>query len=55
MINTKIITFDKSALKDICKLLKVPYDKHIAGFTKEGVVKDDLCSLIQLSDKIEDK
>ena len=55
MITNKIITFDKSALKSICKLLKVPYDKNIVGFTKEGIIKGDLCSLVELSDKLKDK
>jgi len=36
----KVITFKKSALKDICKILNVPYDKKIIGFTKEGVIKN---------------
>jgi hypothetical protein len=36
----KIITFDKSALKDICSALNIPYDKNIIGFTKKGVVKN---------------
>jgi len=36
----KVITFEKSALKDICKILDVPYDKNIIGFTKEGVIKN---------------
>ena len=35
----KVITFDKSALKDICEMLNVPYDEDIIGFTKYGVIK----------------
>ena len=42
----KVITFEKSALKDICKILDVPYDKNIIGFTKEGVIKN-IFDLIQ--------
>jgi hypothetical protein len=34
------ITFDKSALKDICKMLDVPYSEQIKGFTKWGVIVD---------------
>ena len=36
----KIITFDKSVLRDICKMLNVPYDKDIIAFTKRGVYKN---------------
>ena len=37
----KVITFDKSALKDICKALDVPYDENIIGFTKYGVIRKE--------------
>ena len=33
-----VITFDKSALKDICKMLNIPYSKDIIAFTKKGVL-----------------
>ena len=36
----KIITFDKSALKEICRLLGIPYDKKIIAFTKKGAIKN---------------
>lgn len=31
-----VITFDKSALKDMCAMLDVPYDDNIIAFTKNG-------------------
>jgi len=34
------ITFDKSALKDLCKMQGIPYDERIIGFTKWGVIVD---------------
>ena len=36
----KVITFEKSALKEICRDLNVPYDKNIIAFTKKGAVKN---------------
>ena len=39
-IAERIITFDKSALKEICRLLKIPYDKDIVAFTKKGAIKN---------------
>ena len=34
----KVITFEKSALKDLCKMLNVKYDKNIIAFTKKGTI-----------------
>lgn len=36
----KVITFEKSALKEICKMLNVPYDENIIAFTKKGVIRN---------------
>jgi len=42
----KVITFEKSALRDICTILGIPYDKNIIAFTKKGAIKN-LCDLIE--------
>lgn len=42
----KIITFEKSALKEICEMLDVPYDPEIICFTREGAIKNLLDVLI---------
>ncbi len=44
MSEERIIRFEKSALKDICEALNIPYDKDIIGFTKYGVIKKPLKS-----------
>ena len=36
----KIITFEKSALKEICKMFNIPYDKNIIAVTKKGAIKN---------------
>ena len=48
----KIITFEKSALKEICKALGVPYDENIIGFTKNGAVKNILDLVLSAPDEI---
>lgn len=49
----KIITFNKSALRDICKMLDVPYDKNIIAFTKQGTITNiwDLVELFEKGEK----
>jgi hypothetical protein len=56
----KIITVEKSAMKEVLKLLGYDVEKinidEIAGIVKEGLVKNDIISLIELADEIkEDK
>jgi len=51
MVN-RIITFDKSAKRWLCKVFGVPYNKNIVGFTKKGPVYGDICSLIALADEL---
>lgn len=50
---TKYITFDKSALKELCNILKVPYDKNIIAFTKKGAITNfwDLFSHLKENEK----
>jgi len=50
-LSKKIISFDKSALKNICEALGVKYDKNIIAFTKDGVItnKDLLSLLLEIS------
>lgn len=54
----KIITVSKSAWKEVLKGLGYDTTKinpdEIAAITKEGLVKKDLISLIELSDEIGD-
>ena len=51
----KIITCDKAVLKELCKILKVPYDKNIIGFPKEGVFKNNIFDIMKLSDIIKER
>ena len=55
----KIITVEKEAMKEVLELLgfdtaKINIDE-IAGVIKEGLVKKNIISLIELSDKIKVK
>jgi hypothetical protein len=54
-MKSKIVTFEKSALKEICKSLGVPYDKDIIAFTKKGLFKKGLFSIIELSEMLNAK
>lgn len=54
----RIITVSKEAMKEVLELLgydttKINVDE-IAGITQEGLIKKDLISIIELSDKIGD-
>ena len=48
----KVITFDKSALKFMCKALNVPYDKNIIAFV-DGKVYRNIFELIEEKGNIE--
>ena len=48
------ITFDKSALRDLCRMFDVPYDEHIIAFTKEGVITN-IFDLLEYMEKKEKK
>ena len=54
----KIITIEKSAMKEVLKCLGYDVEKinidEIAGIVKEGLVKNDIISLIELADKIKE-
>ena len=54
----KIITVEKSAMKEVLKGLGYDVEKinidEIAGIVKEGLVKNDIVSLIELANKIEE-
>jgi hypothetical protein len=54
----KIITVEKSAMKEVLEMLGYDTSKinvdEIAAITKEGLVKKDLISIIELSDKIKE-
>lgn len=48
----KVVTFDKSALKFICKSLDVPYDKNIIAFV-DGKVYRNIFELIEEKGNLE--
>lgn len=55
----KIITVEKSAMKEVLKCLGYDVEKinidEIAGITRKGLVKNDLISIIELADELEEK
>ena len=55
MAKSKIITFEKSALKEICKMLNVPYSKDIIAFTKKGAIKNIFDLITELPHRKEKK
>lgn len=54
----KVITVEKSAMGEVLKMLGYNLNnaevQEIAAITKDGLVKKDLISMIELSDKIKD-
>jgi len=54
----KIITVEKSAMKEVLKMLGYDVEKinidEIAGIVKERLVKNDIISLIELADKLKE-
>lgn len=49
----KIVTFNASALPDVCKAFGIPFDPDIVAFTKAGAIKGhDIFTIIKLADLV---